>query len=269
MSEIAESQGEVLPEDTGDAAEIEESATSSEETSAEPEEQKKPRGVQKRLDELTANWREEQRRSERLLEQNLELQRQLTQRPEPAREEPKQPTEPRLDDYSSYEDYVGALADYKAEQKLTEILSRQEREQEEREHMTRRQSAREQFDERALAFADAHPDFDRVARNPDLHVTEEMADLLNASERGPDILYHLGQNPQESARIARLPVAQAAMELGRIEARLAALQPNTRTGAPDPIEPISQGTGARSPDPDKMSPNEWLRWRNAQLENRA
>lgn len=262
MSEVeqsADSEGEVLPEETGDVVEEEESTTSTEETAAEPE-KPKARGVQKRLDELTANWRGEQRRAQQLQDQNLELQRQLT-KPEPVAPQPTE-GEPKLENYESYEQYVDARADYRADQKIAEWQSQQEQRSQE----TQAEAQQREFMDRAETFRESHEDFDSVAFNPSLHVTPDMVGLLNASEKGPELLYHLGQNPNDAQRIAQLPPGQAAMELGRIEAGLGALQPKTDTDAPDAIEPLSGGRGQPgAKDPDDMTTAEWKVWREKQL----
>lgn len=267
--EGADLQGEVSPEETGDDV-IEESSTSeSEEPPAEPEGPKEPKGVQKRINELTANWREEQRQREQLQNQLFELQRQMLDRKEPEapKEQPSPRVEPKVEDFSTYEEFMDARADWRAEQKFTEQIQAWEAQQQTKAQAESFAERQREFDAKAASFAESHPDFDTVARNPRLPVTQDMAEVLNISEKGPEVLYHLGQNPAEAARIAQLPAAQVGLELGRIEAQLSALQPNTQTGAPSPIEPLTDGSGStRAKDPDQMSMSEWVEWRNSQLE---
>jgi len=95
-----------------------------------------------------------------------------------------------------------------------------------------------------------------------------MADVLDLSEQGPQILYHLGKNPEEAMRIARLPPAHAALEIGRLEAKLSLPQAKTVTQAPPPIRPLSGGSGSAIVDPDKMTTTEWRQWREEQLRKR-
>lgn len=261
--ESAEIQGEEPLENTGEAANPE-SAPESEDTSAEQPEEKKPRGVQKRIDELTANWREEQRQNEQLrqqlfqMQQGMMSQRQEPQQPEPA---PQPQGEPQLDQFQSYEQYVAALAEFKADQKFKEWQSQQTQQQRQSEV----QAQDVQFQARAAEFAAEHPDYQTVANNPYLPVSEAMAEVIRVSEAGPQLLYQLGQNPNEAARIAALPPAQAAMELGRMEVRMNTPQPRTQTNAPDPIQPTGGGGGSQGVDPETMTPDQWLEWRNNQL----
>ncbi|MEE9540456.1 MAG: hypothetical protein V3V85_03055 [Candidatus Thorarchaeota archaeon] len=262
MAEGADPQVDLAEtgEDVTEDSSASEAQASTEDSSAQPE-AKEPKGVQKRINELTANWREEQRRANSLQDQNFELQRQVL-KPEAPKEVEQKSGEPKLDDYSSYEEYVDARADHRADLKIEAYKTEQSQQTQTDERAVRQ----EEFMTRAAVFRESHDDFDSVAFNRNLPVTQDMVDLLNVSDKGPELLYHLGQNPNEAARLSQLPTGQAAMELGRIEAQLGVLQPNTQTGAPDVIEPIDGGTGvSQSTDPDKMSTEEWLTWRQTQL----
>ena len=103
-------------------------------------------------------------------------------------------------------------------------------------------------------------DFDRVAFDPALQVTPAMAETIARAEQGPELIYHLGRNPDVARRIAGLDALSAARELGRIEAALAAPSPRRVTAAPEPARPLG---GAESPrrDPASMSYDEYRRWR--------
>ena len=87
-------------------------------------------------------------------------------------------------------------------------------------------------------------DFDNVALDPGLQVTESMFEAAADSDKMADILYHLGKNPDETANIATMsPVAQA-KAIGRIEAGLDSSTKKT-TSAPSP--PTTVGTGGGNP----------------------
>ena len=268
--EIAESQGAPVPEETGEDVQTEESsASTTEDSSAQPEEtEEKPKakGVQKRIDELTANWRESQRQAEQLMEQNRQLQEAILKSQEkPPEETAPEATEPKLDQFQSYEEYVAALADFKAEQKVRSILEERASQEAEVEAAKTRAEKEREFMARAETYKAERPDFDNVAFNPLLPVTPEMADVINASENGPQVLYHLGQNMAEATRISNLPPVMQAAELGRIEARITMPQANLNSAAPDPIEPVGGGDGpgvAKHPS-EAGSMDEYVRLRNS------
>jgi hypothetical protein len=271
--EVAELQDEPTSEEnTGEVVDEEESTTSEEETEEVAEKPKKPSGVQKRISELNGNWRQEQRRNEQLLAQNLELQRRLMPtQPEVAQVAEQSSVRPSLDDYASYDDFTEALADWKARDIAKDIVNQEfaQRDAAQKQQTEAAEKAQRQakFTAQVNDFRQRHDDFDEVVSNPDLPFDEKMTDLFMQSERGAELAYALGNNIPEAMRIASLPPTQAAMELGRMEAQMSQLQPRTQSNAPDPIEPIVDGRGGSiEKDPDKMTSSEWLRWRNSQLE---
>ena len=92
-------------------------------------------------------------------------------------------------------------------------------------------------------------------------VSPFMGQLIKASEKGPQIAVHLGLNPDKAARIARLPEAQQAVHIGRLEAEVSApapakpkSQPSTRAPAP----PTPVGGNAPSKPMEAMSIDEYL-----------
>jgi len=113
---------------------------------------------------------------------------------------------------------------------------------------------------------DRYDDFEQVAYNPNLSVTETMAQSIQASDIGPDVLYWLGSNPKEADRIARLPPILQAKEIGKLEAGMASSPPVRKTStAPAPIAPVTaRASGAPTYDTTdprstkSMSTSEWI-----------
>lgn len=105
-------------------------------------------------------------------------------------------------------------------------------------------SIREAYSEREEAALEKYPDFQQIAYNPNLPITNDMALAIQASDQGPDVLYWLGSNPKEAARLSKLPAFQQAKEIGRIEERLTTNPPAKKTtSAPPPISPIAAPSG--------------------------
>ena len=115
------------------------------------------------------------------------------------------------------------------------------------------------------AAEERYADFDEVARNPTLPISTDMAQVIQTLENGPDVLYALGRNPQEAARIASLPRELAAFALGSFAAAQAAPPKQPVRPAPQPINPLAGGNAAPTVDPDKLSTDEWVKWRRSQL----
>ena len=106
------------------------------------------------------------------------------------------------------------------------------------------------YHEREETARSKYSDFEQVAYNPSLKITTVMAQTIQSSDIGPDLVYHLGSNPKEADRISRLAPILQAKEIGRLEARLAENPVQKRTsGAPEPISPVTaRGVGSGSFD---------------------
>jgi hypothetical protein len=157
-------------------------------------------------------------------------------------------------------DSVDAYADALAARKAEELLAKRELERQ-------RMDLLEAYHDREEEARGKYDDFEQVAYNPKLPISNAMAETIQASDIGPDIAYYLGSNPKEAARIAALnsPMLQA-KEIGKIEAKIAS-EPVLKktTSAPPPIAPIS-GRGSGTPSYDttdprsikNMSTSEWI-----------
>ena len=168
----------------------------------------------------------------------------------------KAPVEiPPMENFNSPDEYAEVLAERKAE----ELLARREQARQQSEII-------ESFHEREEEARSKYDDFEQVAYNPKLPITDAMAQTIQASEVGPDMAYYLGSNPKEADRISRLSPLQQAKELGKIEAKLSDNPPVKKTSnAPAPIAPItarSSGSPALdTTDPrstKSMSTSEWI-----------
>jgi len=157
--------------------------------------------------------------------------------------------------FETYEDYAEALAERKAEELLRQRETKQQH-----------QAILEQYHELEETARDKYDDFDQIAYNPNLPVTEYMAQSIQASDIGPDVLYWLGTNPKEADRIARLNPILQAKEIGKIEASLSSNPPVRKTStAPAPIAPVTpRASGASvldTTDPrsiKSLSTSEWI-----------
>jgi hypothetical protein len=105
-----------------------------------------------------------------------------------------------------------------------------------------------------------YADFEKVVSSA--QITQDVALMVMESDRGPDVAYFLGANPDVARRLSQLPAVQAARELGRIEAGLVTRMPKMQSAAPDPISPVRASARA-SVDPAKMSAQEYQAWRAA------
>lgn len=245
-----------------DAPEVPAESSTPEADTAQPEapEDKKSKGVQKRIDELTANWRNEQREKEWLRQQYEMLQQQVqTAKPEAPR--PVVEGRPKIEQFEDVNDFVEAMSEWKLSQadKARTEASRQEAEQRQQQELQARVST--MVDSARQKYAD----FDEVVlSNAAIPISQFAAEALVNMEKGADVAYHLGKHPQEAARIASLPEKIQLVELGRIEAALT-LSVKKVPQAPAPVgSQLGGSAGGGEPEDIKA----WMAWRNAQVSNR-
>ena len=157
--------------------------------------------------------------------------------------------------FDSTDAYVEALAAQKAEQLLEQREQRRQQSELLESYHDKEEKAREKYD-----------DFAQVAYNPNLPITDVMAQSIQSSDIGPEMAYHLGANPKEAERISRLSPILQAKEIGKLEAKLAADPPVKKTSnAPTPISPITaRSTGSPAYDTTDprsiktMSTSDWI-----------
>ena len=167
----------------------------------------------------------------------------------------KAPAASSVDQFESPEAYAEALAYQKAE----ELIAKRE--------AAKQQSAvLESYHDLEEEARNKYDDFEQVAYNPKLPVTNVMAETIQSSEIGPELAYYLGSNPKEAERISRMSPLSQAKEIGKIEAKLVSAPPVKKTtSAPAPISPVTaRSSGAPALDTTdprsikSMTASQWI-----------
>lgn len=124
------------------------------------------------------------------------------------------------------------------------------------------QSMRATFEAKADAVADRMPGLKEAFLSLPV-VSNEVANFVSDSDVGAEVAYFLTKNPNEAARISRLPSYQQGIELARIEGRIsAAPKVRTNTNAPPPPPRMGGSPSTAAKDPSSMSMKEYEAWRN-------
>ena len=165
---------------------------------------------------------------------------------------------PQLDNFESYEDYNEALMDYKFAKKETENSVNALAESEENE----RQERIKGFEQKANVFRTKQADFDEIANGPEVArvygQAPHLADIVESSEAGPEIAYYFGNNPDKAAEIASMTPYAAAIEIGKLEAKVQTVpKPKNVTKAPTPVSPVGGGHDPAEKSIDDMSFKEY------------
>lgn len=151
---------------------------------------------------------------------------------------------PKREEFENADDYIEALTDWKAEQTVTTKLA-------EREEQTRVAAINKAFEDgwqsKLKVAAGKHADFKEVALNPEVvkqikpNSPVDVAILHRAA--GAELLYFLGQNPEELTRINALNPIDAAFELAAIERKIS----ENPTEPPKPAEKASESADEKPP----------------------
>jgi len=198
-------------------------------SAADPEKQETPAWVQRRIDQLTREKHEERRKREA-------LEAQIAQ---PAETIPEKPLT---------QEQIEARASQIAQTQLKQA----------------------KFDEACnTAYTKGKTefkDFDDTLRTFGMlgGLTPEFLEVATDLPDGHKVLYALGKNPDEASRVMSLPPLKMAAELARMADKLGKPAPTSVSSAPAPITPVD-GSSRVEKDPEKMSTEEWMRWRNETL----
>lgn len=218
---------------------------------------------QERVNEITRARREAERgwQSERQLREQLEqrLAALETQR-QPSSDKP-----PALEDFDFDQSrWAKAVTDYAVAQASKTVEAKY------RDSATQRtqHQAMEEFASREREYAKANPDYINAAQELASFVRfpNETVEAIGYSEQGPALVHYLANHLDEADRISRLPPHLAALQLGRIEKDL--VKPKPVSKAPPPA-PKVDGGAAVNKDPERMTTEEWVAWRRAQLKAKA
>jgi hypothetical protein len=221
------------------------SESSTEETETEAK-AKPPRGVQKRLDELTREKYDAQRRADAMQAQLDRAMAMLEQSrggkaPEPAPVDVNAPPDPeRYPEGELDRGYLRDMARHEARQELAMFQAEQERQRTVADIRTREDAAR-------AKYADYNEVVSGERLAPLLQGNPGVVEILATHEQGPDLAYYLGSHPEELQALARMRPAHAAVRLGQLISTLTPQEPPATprpvSKAPAPISPL-RGSGA-------------------------
>jgi len=228
-----------------------------------------------------AKQREAERRADAAESRVQELSAPApTPDPQPAPEPEPQPANwsrfktmpgvPTVDQFTAYEDYSMALAEFVSDTKRTEHDAAQ-RDAYEQQQIAQQQRVQLDRWSKTLDEARQHdPKFDETL-NLDTPMSMPMQHLAMESPQGIEILKWLSAHPDDAQRLSTLHPAETYREMGKLEARLEAAS-STGSGparvvssAKAPIKPL--GTSPPVEDPfeitDDLSMDEHFRRMNA------
>jgi hypothetical protein len=269
------------PAATARPAETEETAprppvTAPEAPEKAPEKEPEKAGPEKPASELDKRLE----RLERLILIRGGADGQPTGAEQPAKREEQPLVAPRLEDFESNEAFEQARTEYLAE------IHRREARQATRATQVEQFTAEldRKFETRLAEAVKTDATLMDAVNDPTLSISPVMTFIIKDSDVGPAIVRYLADHRDEAQKLAYMHPAQAAREMGRIEARLLAARPEPQAGeapagkpaappaekpapkvvskAPEPVKPVGGQTGTLEMDDEKVPIEEFVRRRN-------
>lgn len=174
---------------------------------------KKP--ISERMSELVSQRKAAETEAQQAKREAAELRARLeamSAQAAPVKEEPR----PDRSKFANDEEYIEAVAEWKADQRLAkreqeqaEARAKAEREQLVKSWQTAQQRARAEID-----------DYDDVIKASDVNLPGHLHQAILESDVGPHLAYYFAKHPDEAKRYNAMSPTKALRELGRLEDRL-------------------------------------------------
>lgn len=232
-------------------------------------------GVQKRIDELT--------KARRLAEAEVEFWKSKAigknGTEQPVVETPK--AKPKPADFDTTESYLDARDAWVKDETMRNVEETFKKHEQASEQRSEAEILAAEWTDAEDSTKEKHADYEAMTANAmDALKSSEgpakavIAKAVQDSENGPEILYYLGQHPEEVESIAALSPKRAYFAVAGIAARLATetsggetKPPETR--APKPPTPIRRVAPAEDGElRDDLSPETWKKRFLKKMENR-
>lgn len=245
--------------------------TGASEQAAETEQQRQARASQAGRDLAERRKQNQQNAFMRLQQQNEELTRALIARQQP-QAAPQVPSDdaPKRESFDSYEAWIEAKAEYRADKRATETVMKQlQQVASEAQRVQRQQEGHallQQHVSRVGAFAKQTPDFDSVTDRDDVVIPSFASEEIASMEDGPAILYAIGRDPSIAMQLQQMAPRQQARYLGQLSASLR-LRPPQVSQAPAPGTPVG-GKSSAAPSLENADYDTFVKMRRAQIAKR-
>ena len=251
------------PQEQSKPVEAKEEATATEDRKQNPK-------LEKRFSEITKQREaaREEARKEREAREALEARLKEVESRSAPQEAKADNGEPQPNQFTDMYEYAKALTDYQVEKRMSEIETRKQAEQQQNE----KKQVIDSFVKRVEAAKASLPDFDEMVGSADVTVSNEVRDAIWESDVGPQILYHLAENPDVAEKLKSMTVAAANRFIGKLEAQF---EPQTKpvvgkSKAPAPINPIRSAANGRDVSliTDNQFQGTYQQWKSARLAGR-
>lgn len=179
-------------------------------------------------------------------------------------------SEPKERDFADYTEFVAAKAIWmdrkgRSDYETNEVSAEAKAARDKAEQLAaqERQLAIQAYSEAVAEATTRYADYNAVVGQPGLFPHgSQVVDLVLSSEAPADVAYEIAKDRALHDRLLTASPVEAMRIIGRIEGKLSAPPPRSKTSAPSPITPV-RGPAASGKDFSKMSHAEYTAWREA------
>ena len=205
------------------------------------EEKRRPK-IERRFEQVTKARDEAKQEAMREREARVSLEQRLAEMER--KQAPKGEAEPDPSQFTDMFEYAKALTDFKVDQRLGEEKQKavQAKVQAEKEQVLNTWS------ERVTQAKASIPNFEQVVKSADMTVINEVRDSIFESDVGPQLLYHLADNPEFVEKLQGMTPAAQLRQIGKLEAMFEKQDSKPvvqRSRASAPINPIRSAANGR------------------------
>ena len=205
------------------------------------EEKRRPK-IERRFEAVTKARDEAKQEAMREREARVSLEQRLAEMER--KQAPKGEAEPDPSQFTDMFEYAKALTDFKVDQRLGEEKQKavQAKVQAEKEQVLNTWS------ERVTQAKASIPNFEQVVKSADMTVINEVRDSIFESDVGPQLLYHLADNPEFVEKLQGMTPAAQLRQIGKLEAMFEKQDSKPvvqRSRASAPITPIRSAANGR------------------------
>jgi len=224
--------------------------------------EKQSRGVQKRIDELTADKHAERKRADELAQQNARILA-LLEGKSGATSGPAVDAAPQREQFASYEEYLRADARYVAQQEAKTLFEQSSKAQREAADKVAAERAvietRRSYASRQADIAKTIPDYFEVMEDANVSVPTTALNLIQKMPDGPLIAYHIAKQPDLAKQFWQYAddPAMHGVILGQLSATLKAA-PSKSSNAPAPGKTVTTKPAASNGPPS--DPDQYFAW---------
>ena len=205
------------------------------------EEKRRPK-IERRFEKVTKDRDDAKQEAMREREARVSLEQRLADMER--KQAPKSDAEPDPSQFTDMFEYAKALTDFKVDQRMGEERQKavQAKVQAEKEQVLNT------WMERVNQAKAAMPDFERVVKSADMTVVNEVRDAIFESDVGPQLLYHLADNPEFVEKLQGMTPSAQLRQIGKLEAMFEKQDSKPvvqRSKASAPINPIRSAANGR------------------------